>query len=408
MLAAQHETFMTARYALYFMPDPASPWHRFGEQWLAQEGAPGIAAARHYGFHATLKAPFRLAGGTRLADLVQALNQYCAAQAGFQLPGLALAWLDDFLALVPVVPESRLHRLAADCVAGFERFRAPADAAELARRAHPGLTATQRMNLARWGYPYVFESFRFHLSLTGRLRPAEGRHAGLWREAAHRLSALGNPPLAINAVCIAEETAPDAAFRVIHRAPLAPGAARKGRLVCLVGPSGCGKDSLIAWARRNLPAGRDVRFATRTITRAATAGEEVHVPVDDRVFDRLIAQGAFALHWRANGHRYGIGTEVRAWLDQGATVVMNGSREHLDELLRTFPAAEVVHVRAPESALRARIAARAREDAAGAAARMARNQREWARVEAPALEIVNDGAPELAARQLLRFIATPP
>ncbi len=408
MLAVQHETFMTARHALYFVPEPASPWGEFGAQWLAQASSPAISAARRYGFHATLVAPFRLAAGTRLPDLRRALDQFCADRVAFSLPGLALAWLEDFLALVPVLPEPRLHRLAADCVTGFDRFRAPLEAADLERRARPELTARQRENLQRWGYPHVLESFRFHLSLTGRLPAADAQRGELWRDAALRLAALGNPPLQIAAVCLSEESGPGATFRVIHRAPLASGAARRGRLVCVVGPSGSGKDSLIAWARRNLPAGPDVRFAVRTITRAASAGAEEHVPVDDARFDQLLAQGAFALHWRANGHRYGVGAEIHDWMDRGATVVINGSREHLHKLRRAFPSAEIVHVRAPEAALQDRIACRARDDAAAAAERLARNRRPWACVEAPALEIVNDGALEAAANQLLRFIAAPP
>lgn len=405
MLAVQHETFMTARYALYYCPDPDSPWGRFGEHWLSHDEAREIAEARRYGFHATLKAPFRLAPDARLEDLIDDLDRYCAAQAAFEVPRLVLARMDDFLALVPVAPEPRLDAIAAACVRNFERFRAPPSQSEIARRYRAGLTPLQESNLARWGYPHVLESFRFHLSLTGRLlgvpEPAVAVH---WREASIRLANLGETPLAIDAISVSEEPAAGASFRVIHRARL--GQPPTGRLVYLVGPSGAGKDSLLAWARDNVPAGLKLRFARRTITRPAETDGEDHIAVDETQFRERMSRGAFALHWRANGHCYGVGSEILNWIAAGMTVVVNGSREHIPEVRRTFPFVEVVHIAAPVPILRERLATRAREDFAHAHARMARNANAFARVEAPSLEIVNDGTLEPAARQLLRFLTT--
>lgn len=408
MLAVQHETFMTAqaaRYALYYCPDPGSRWGRFGDEWLSRGAAREIAEARRYGFHATLKAPFRLAPGTRLGELVDELDAYCAAQAAFEVPRLVLARMDDFLALVPAAPEPRLDAIATACVRNFERFRAPPSQSEIARRYRAGLTLLQEANLARWGYPHVLESFRFHLSLTGRLLGVpESDVEAHWRAASVRLEDLGETPLAIDAISVSEEPAAGAPFRVIHRARL--GRPRTGRLVYLVGPSGAGKDSLLAWARDNLPAGLKLRFARRTITRPAQSGGEDHIAVDETQFKECMARGAFALHWRANGHGYGVGSEILEWLAAGATVVVNGSREHVPEVRRTFPFVEVVHVAAPAPVLRERLAARAREDFAQAEARMARNAGAFARVDAPSLEIVNDGTVEPAARQLLHFLTT--
>lgn len=405
MLAGQHETFMTARFALYYCPGPDSPWARFGEDWLTHADAREIVEARRYGFHATLKAPFRLAPGTRLEDLIDELDRHCAAQAAFDVPQLVLARLDDFLALVPAAPQPRLDAIAAACVRNFERFRAPPGQDEIARRHRAGLTPLQEANLSRWGYPHVLESFRFHLSLTGRLlglrEPAGEVH---WREASVRLAVLGETPLGIDAISVSEEPAAGAPFRVIHRARL--GQARSGRLVYLVGPSGAGKDSLLAWARDRLPAEIKVRFARRTITRPAGPGGEDHIAVSEAQFEQRLRDGAYALHWRANGQRYGIGSEIVQWMAAGATVVVNGSREHIPEVRRTFPFVEVVHVAAPEPILRERLAARARENFTQADARMARNAGAFARVDAPSLEIVNDGTVEPAARQLLHFLTT--
>jgi len=406
MLAVQHETFMTARYALYYCPDPDSPWGRFGENWLARADTREISEARRYGFHATLKAPFRLAPGMRLDQLVEELDRHCATQSAFEVPQLVLTRMDDFLALVPAAPEPRLDSIAAACVRSFERFRAPPGQDEIARRHRSGLTPLQETNLKRWGYPHVLESFRFHLSLTGRLLGVpESAVEAHWREAGIRLAGLGGKPLFIDAISISEEPIPGAPFRVIHRSRLRAHAPRAGRLVYLVGPSGAGKDSLLAWARNNLPAGVEVRFAQRTITRPADATGENHVALTDTQFDERLARGAFALHWRANGHRYGIGSEITDWMAAGATIVVNGSREHIPEVRRKFPAVEVVHVAAPAPVLRERLASRAREDSAQATARMARNNSAFSRVEAPALEILNEGAVELAGRQLLRFLA---
>lgn len=407
MLAVQHETFMTARaarYALYYCPEPDSRWGRFGDDWLSHDEVREIAEARRYGFHATLKAPFRLAPDARLEDLIDNLDRHCAAQAAFEVPRLVLARMDDFLALVPAAPEPRLDAIAAACVRNFERFRAPPSQSEIARRYRAGLTPLQESNLARWGYPHVLDSFRFHLSLTGRLLGVpETAVEAHWREASVRLADLGEAPLAIDAISVSEEPAAGASFHVIHRARLGP--PRSGRLVYLVGPSGAGKDSLLAWARDNVPAGLTLRFARRTITRPAEPGGEDHIAVDETQFRQRMARGAFALHWRANGHGYGVGREIVQWMAAGATVVVNGSREHVPEVRRKFPAVEVVHIAAPAPVLRERLASRAREDGAQATARMARNDGAFARVDAPVLEILNDGALEPAGRRLLRFLA---
>ena len=89
------------------------------------------------------------------------------------LPGLVLTPLGRFLALTVPGDQSGLSRLAAACVRGVDAFRAPASDEELARRRMAGLSAEEDANLLRWGYPYVMERFRFHVTLTGRLSRAE-------------------------------------------------------------------------------------------------------------------------------------------------------------------------------------------------------------------------------------------
>lgn len=177
---------MIKRYALYYAPAEAGLWQA-GSGWLGWDTATGrpvgqpdlaglnaaTAAPRKYGFHATLKAPFRLAEGTAPAALHSALAKTAAALAPVPLPGLAVTRLGRFLALCPQPQPAALTRLAAEVVTRFEPFRAPLSAAETARRRPEHLSARQNELLRDFGYPFVFEEFRFHMSLTGDLDPAE-------------------------------------------------------------------------------------------------------------------------------------------------------------------------------------------------------------------------------------------
>lgn len=371
------------RYALYFAPAPGCAWARFGEDWLARPDA-RLDHPRRYSFHATLKAPFRLAPGMRLADLADEVDRYARTQAPFRVPALRVKRLDDFLALVPATPEPRLDALAADCVNRFDHYRAPLNARELDRRRRETLTRRQEALLARWGYPHVLGEFRFHLSLTGPLDGAlEPEVPPLPRE-----------PLDIDAIGVFEDPGAPARLRPVHRAPLG----RRGRLVYVVGASGSGKDALIAWVREHNPSG--VAFAPRRITRPAQAIGEQHVPLQEAEFDAQLQRGDFALHWDANGNRYAIGREIDEWLARGLTVIVNGSREHLTRACQAYPQLEAVHVTAPEEVLRVRLAARAREDGGAIEARLARRPA----IARAALEISNGGAIDAAGGELLRYL----
>lgn len=182
-----------ARIALYYAPPRGSALAGFGARWLgrdAETGAPvapppipGLAPARQaalteaprrYGFHGTLVAPFVPAPGHDLAGVRAAAVALAADRPPIPLPPLTLAALGDFLALVPSAPAPALDALAADGVRATQPLRAPLAPADRARRIAGGLTARQEALLDRWGYPYVFEEFRFHLTLTGSITdPAE-------------------------------------------------------------------------------------------------------------------------------------------------------------------------------------------------------------------------------------------
>ncbi|SLN76119.1 DUF1045 domain-containing protein [Oceanibacterium hippocampi] len=222
------------RYAIYFTPDPASPLWLTGCRWLGRDPVSGAlfeapsgidpdcwrrvtAAAAGYGFHATLKPPFHLAGGRTLPDLVDRMRVFASPRPAFEAPPLVVADLAAFLALVPTVLSRPLGRLAGDCVAHFDDFRAPPSDRELAKRRAAGLSARQEALLGRWGYPYVFEEFRFHMTLTSRL-DADLR-ARLLAHLEARFADVTAEPLGVDGIALFEQPAPGAPFRQIERFP---------------------------------------------------------------------------------------------------------------------------------------------------------------------------------------------
>ena len=174
------------RYAVYYTPPPGA-LADFGAGWLGWDVARGTPAARildiddaeeitatprRYGFHATLKPPFRLAEGCDVAELVTAVAEVAAATPAIRRARLHLERLGPVLALVPATDHAPFSRLADAMVRELDAFRLPPSQAEITRRRSPGLTPAQDAHLLRWGYPYVFEEFRFHMTLSGRLDPA--------------------------------------------------------------------------------------------------------------------------------------------------------------------------------------------------------------------------------------------
>src|SRR5690606_30904270 len=139
---------------------------------------------------------------------------------------------------------------------------------------------------------------------------------------------------------------------------------RSGRLGYVMGPSGAGKDSLIASARGRLGPDAGVVFAHRYIPRPADSGGENHVALSDAEFDLRLASGCFGLHWRSHGHRYGLGCEIDVWLARGLHVVANGSRVHLEAAARRYPDLLPLLVEIDPEVLRARLHRRGRETAA--------------------------------------------
>ena len=176
------------------------------------------AEPRRYGFHATLKAPFRLAAGCTAHDVYRQASNLAASLSPVPLPYLALCELDGFVALGFVssaIGADAVHGIAAQCVSCFDNLRAPATADEIKRRQAVPLSAREAHLLAQWGYPHVFDAFRFHLTLTGRL-PANER-AQVIEKLSPPVDALNKSPLWLDALTVYQQAQPDAPLLAMRR-----------------------------------------------------------------------------------------------------------------------------------------------------------------------------------------------
>jgi putative phosphonate metabolism protein len=220
------------RYAIYHAPAPASDLDRFGAELLGYDAFAGedlpfpqdvLEAApdwhdltsdpRKYGFHATLKAPFSLAPGKTYAELFAACAAFAATPRTIPVIKPVVGSISGFIAVIPAEPPPELIELAADCVREFDGFRAPLTEADRARRNPAQLTATQREHLDRWGYPYVMEEFRFHMTLTGRL--GRERREPILAMLKARFAALELATLAIDRIAIFRQESAASRFRIV-------------------------------------------------------------------------------------------------------------------------------------------------------------------------------------------------
>lgn len=221
-----------ARVAVYYAPRPDDPLSAEAATWLGRDpesGAPTLqpdlpdieaitAEPRLYGFHATLKPPMRLAEGRQWVDVLEAAKQLADRTAPFALPDLAVSDVFGFLALRETTHCPALQALADACVAHLDPFRAPPSDAELARRRRAGLTPLQDAMLQRWGYPYVFETWFFHMTLTRRLTAAE---KALYMPAAQRhFAGAIAVPRRVEDVCLFIQPKSGEPFVIAERIPL--------------------------------------------------------------------------------------------------------------------------------------------------------------------------------------------
>lgn len=219
------------RYAIYYAPSQHDRLSQAAASWLGRcaftgnavrqastdELSPGemahhTVAARRYGFHATIVAPFTLADNESEASLTGALDDYAALATPVIIPRLVLKRLGGFFALMPEPQGPDLTEFAGDVVRSFSRFCAPLSESESRRRSASAVTPSQRQNVKLWGYPFVFDDFRFHMTLTGRVSDADAPRVQAAIE--DHFGALIGSEVAINSLALFLEAETDAPFNI--------------------------------------------------------------------------------------------------------------------------------------------------------------------------------------------------
>jgi hypothetical protein len=225
------------RFAIYFVPAAGTVLYRFGASVLGYDCYTGETVARPhaidlpeaewaaltaepatYGFHATLKAPFWLRGEFDPQDLLASLQTLAASSPSIRFAA-AVQLIAGFVAVVPAVPSPAIDHLAAQCVMAFDQFRLPPRQAERTRRLAAGLNPRQIDHLDRWGYPYVFEEFRFHMTLTGRVAPEHRRKTHALMQSEYGRQCSGSL-IRLDRIALVRQDGPLARFRVIGQARL--------------------------------------------------------------------------------------------------------------------------------------------------------------------------------------------
>jgi putative phosphonate metabolism protein len=226
---------VTRRYAIYFAPPAGSELEAFGRRWLGRDHVTGEAveqptidgvepaeleritrSARHYGFHATLKAPFSLKEGETANGLNDAMERFAAQRTSFDAPPLRVACLSRWVALTLSAPCPELDRMAADCVRAFEPFRRALSADDIERRRQAGLTPRQDAQMLRYGYPYVFDDFLFHMTLAG---PLDQARRDWVRDLLVKRAPTSRAPLRVDAVALYEQPNRESPFVQTSRFP---------------------------------------------------------------------------------------------------------------------------------------------------------------------------------------------
>ncbi|HBA32656.1 MAG TPA: hypothetical protein DCZ12_00820 [Gammaproteobacteria bacterium] len=235
-----------ARFALYFCPNPGTALWHFGSAWLGRDiqehtdqskprfdalddllkkgECEGVALdtivklPRYYGFHATLKPPFYLKKSKTLDELMAAVQNFASENRTCVLPPLIAHSLGRFVALVPAATSPEVDAFARNCVEAFDDFRALPSEAEIARRLKARLTPRQQAMLALWGYPFVMEEFRFHMTLTDKLPPDV--QTRLIHHLKEPVIELNRSPHAIDNLCLCYQPQEGADFKVLVRFPL--------------------------------------------------------------------------------------------------------------------------------------------------------------------------------------------
>ncbi|BAO88097.1 DUF1045 domain-containing protein [Caballeronia cordobensis] len=226
-MSGAHVNGGNPRVALYYAPPASSAWWREGCEWLGRDAENGLESAtpahalthapRRYGWHATLIAPFHLAPGIELADVLACARAWASSVPRFDMPVQA-AELGNFVALRPAQPfdDDWLRTLAGNALQALAALRAVPSRESIERRIGAGMSARQIALLREWGYPYVFDEYRFHMTLSDSLDDPSER-ASIISAWTRRIETLG--PLPMHGAALFIEPAPGAPFTLWQRLP---------------------------------------------------------------------------------------------------------------------------------------------------------------------------------------------
>ena len=226
------------RYAVYYVPPQGTALAMFGQEWLGVDIETGVSVQqlkinslsasrlkaitslpRVYGFHGTLKPPFSLAKNTSLEGLLAATRILAKSMSKIEIPPLELAFIGKFLALSPETSSVQLEKLASNCVRALEGFRQRRSERELAEYRQGKLTVHQEQMLDNWGFPYVLEEFRFHMTLTEKIEDDAERET-LMKAAQEKCSDIIGQPIQITEITVCRQNNSHETMQVVERVHL--------------------------------------------------------------------------------------------------------------------------------------------------------------------------------------------
>lgn len=226
------------RYAIYFAPQRGSALWSFGNSWLGRDVETGEELRRPaiigledvdideltsspslYGFHATIKPPFRLSNPFDLGDLIKSLDEFVSARKSFVCSLASPSEIGNFIAFALDYASAEMDSLASEAVEFFDLYRSPLTDEELRKRRSVSLTSRQEENLQNWGYPYVKEDFRFHMTLTNAVKTValRSRLKEALSDAAQTAGVIG--PTEISGLALYEQPGLGMPFKLLRRFP---------------------------------------------------------------------------------------------------------------------------------------------------------------------------------------------
>jgi len=176
---------------------------------------------------------------------------------------------------------------------------------------------------------------------------------------------------------------------------------KSGVLFLLVGNSGSGKDTLLRWAMGHWP--NDVPqlyVPRRVITRPPSPETEDYISVSPEEFKDRAGRGDFALTWQSYSFYYGVPKTIKEYLEKGLPVIVNVSRQIIDDTRKQYPNVKVVFIHVPVGILMERLKKRGREGDAEIEGRLLRAEINENQPDAD-FTVENSGTVEEGGKQLL-------